>query len=379
MKVLLIGEIFSENLGDQLIYSTTKMLLKEKYPNCELKNLDIMGRENNLKKNNHRNSNNIKMKKFKKTIQSTYVGDYIIKLLSAKKTRKYYKEIINSQIDIAVFVGGQVISDTFGTYLHEIVKLLHKNNIPIVFHAVGFGEFKSTFQRKKFINIFRKDNIAGISSRFNVSNFNEVVLKNSELQADYTLDPGIFASELYNVIKDNTTNCIGLGIMKSSRFKEEVIIQFWTRVINILNNKNLKWKMFTTGQTSDYKLAKKILENIKYSEENFGKHLADNPISVSELVSTIGSFERILSFRLHSHIIAYSLNIPSVAIVWDNKITDFMTSINNVDSSFKINDDTNRIIKVLLEKSTSISYKLDIEKNKEIVKSNLYNLIEKAI
>ena len=51
------------------------------------------------------------------------------------------------------------------------------------------------------------------------------------------------------------------------------------------------------------------------------------PSKPEELVKTISQFKSIVSFRLHSHIIAASLNIPSVSVVWDDKVRIFFEKI----------------------------------------------------
>jgi polysaccharide pyruvyl transferase WcaK-like protein len=44
-------------------------------------------------------------------------------------------------------------------------------------------------------------------------------------------------------------------------------------------------------------------------------------------VNLIASFGSLISYRLHSHIIACSLDIPTVAIQWDRKVPFFFEKI----------------------------------------------------
>lgn len=44
MKILLIGEVYSPNLGDGVICETVAALIKQKYPNCEIVMADLSGR-----------------------------------------------------------------------------------------------------------------------------------------------------------------------------------------------------------------------------------------------------------------------------------------------------------------------------------------------
>lgn len=45
----------------------------------------------------------------------------------------------------------------------------------------------------------------------------------------------------------------------------------------------------------------------------------DRPKSVDELVNIISSFDAAVVTRLHSSIIAYSFDIPTIGLVWNNK------------------------------------------------------------
>ena len=248
--------------------------------------------------------------------------------------------------------------------------------MPVIFHAIGIAEFKNELQEKKYIKLFKKNNIVGISCRFNEERFNNTF---QTKKATFTFDPGIFASELFDVKKNSRSNCIGLGVMMSSRYKEQIIIEFWIDIIEKLNEQQIKWKIFTTGQTSDYLLAKKILMRLKYSNDVVKEKLANNPRTINELVETISEFDRILSFRLHSHIIAYSLNVPSVAIEWDRKIKDFMNSIDNINSYLTISSSANAVLDLLFSISTSIDYERKIMENKQILRKNLYSLIDTIV
>ena len=60
MNLLLIGEVYSDNLGDQIIRIITEKVIKEMYPTAQLKFLDIMGRYAYC--STYQNNNNINSK-----------------------------------------------------------------------------------------------------------------------------------------------------------------------------------------------------------------------------------------------------------------------------------------------------------------------------
>ena len=103
--------------------------------------------------------------------------------------------------------------------------------------------------------------------------------------------------------------------------------------------------MFSTGCQEDYLLAKNILEQLQLIEEgDFSNYLLDRPTSTKELVNDINQFDSIVSFRLHSHIIAASYGIPSFAIYWDNKQVDFFHKIGRDQFVYKIDCKIDNIV-----------------------------------
>ena len=52
------------------------------------------------------------------------------------------------------------------------------------------------------------------------------------------------------------------------------------------------------------------------------------PTIPEELIANISEFKSLISFRLHSHIIASACGIPSIAIIWDKKVEEFFKKIN---------------------------------------------------
>ena len=55
--------------------------------------------------------------------------------------------------------------------------------------------------------------------------------------------------------------------------------------------------------------------------------LAPRPENQNEYIDILTSFNSIIAARLHANIIATSYNIPSIGLVWNNKLTLFGKSI----------------------------------------------------
>lgn len=319
MKILLIGEVFSDNLGDRLICEETKRVLLSIYPDATFGEMDIMNRV-------------LKEKEFQENVCNSRLGELKVFLLknrcvrmlyekrNIRRLRSVYEEKISSEYNFAVFTGGALLQSGFVQYLKCIVRLLEKYQINAVFNAVGTG-ILSVYDRKILKRILNSSVIRGISCRCREERINRFLVGNKKVIK--TFDTAIFSSlRLNQEVKKE--GYLGLGIMKSTRFTEKCLIDFWNEVIKECERREIKWRLFTTGQPNDQELAEKVLDF--YDGEKSDKLLM-RPLLTSELVENISSFNAILSFRLHSHIIAYSVGVPSVGISWDNKIEDFFGSI----------------------------------------------------
>ena len=139
---------------------------------------------------------------------------------------------------------------------------------------------------------------------------------------------------------------VGLGIMHCSRIERQKLIDFWSSIIAALECKDIAWKVFTTGCAVDDDLAKEVLLHNGYMPSS--DCYIPRPTSTTEMLKNYRDFDRIISFRLHSHIVAYSMRIPSIAIVWEKKVVDFFSKIDRNQYCFNIEEPIFSIINKLL-------------------------------
>jgi len=241
-----------------------------------------------------------------------------------------------------------LVKDTFSAYINIVSKILEKNNIPMIYNAIGIGKMHS-IQKRRYRKIFNRKNIIGISCRCDKSRFCSTLKIHSEM-VQSTFDTAVLCRELISCDSKYTGTeiCVGLGIMRSYRFKRQTLINFWISIIDALEEKGISWKCFSTGSADDEDLAKEILsiKGVQCTDKNY----ISRPLSPVDLLKNYQFFDRIISFRLHSHIIAYALGVPSIAIVWDRKIQDFFFKINRQECCFHIDDSVDKIIQKILAK-----------------------------
>lgn len=343
INILLIGEFYSENLGDGVLCSIVKKILQETY-SCKIDCLDISAKEDYGKE--------IKLSVYNRIIRKGYMLLSKFKLLTIEEKinvlgkYNYYKRF-NKNYDLIVFCGGQMFMNFFVGNLGFLLDFYNKKQIPVIFHACGAKNIINKDIIKKLQKVLSYDNIKSISVRDNLNLVNNIYLKYSSIKAVETFDTALLTKEYFShCINEKSRICVGLGVisLSNSEFSEKLFINFWINIIDELNRRNIKWRMFCNGALSDYYLAKKILKIKGLKEEIF---LQERPKTPEELISNISEFKSLISFRLHSHIIASACDIPSIAIIWDKKVEEFFKKINLEKRCKTINDSAQDIVDCL--------------------------------
>ncbi|NSM83095.1 polysaccharide pyruvyl transferase family protein [Enterococcus faecalis] len=315
MRVLLIGECYSTNLGDGIIFQNVSYLLLKYFEGIELIDvLDISGKTCYMK------TAQVFYKKNKlKKIVNRWSPAMLKEILSLKK-RTLPTYMLEERYDLAIYVGGQLISPYFLKQLETINNELKKQHIPIAYNAIGVGKFHNKGLQSRMVTLLNDKRSTYLSVRDGKKNLQAAgVLKPIKT----VCDNAIFTNEVFE-IKKKPSNVVGLGTMYIESEKK-VLIAFWRFILMLLDKKGVKWQFFVNGSDEDYLFAKEILTLHGYPATT--QYIKSKPETPKKLVETIASFEKIISFRLHSHIIAYSLEIPSVAMVWDDKVRSFFEMI----------------------------------------------------
>lgn len=370
-NILIVGEKFSNNLGDGIICDTVEKLLED--DDFEQIILDISGRVKYTDDNN----------KFRlKSEYITYIKSYIKKFLHifgcnkmGKNLLKIYNDfierfnevVVNKKIDVVVFAGGQMFIDTFVNQINYICEYCSKNDIMVIFNCCGGGK---VLNKKVLNNILNNNSVKYISVRDNY----DYLSKMSKKKIIKCCDSAILSSRIYNKNEKEKIK-YGIGIMFSTLQSPKLQINFWKKMLKLLIENNIDFKVFTNGSAKDYSFAKYILSEMGLNQNVYLDKKPNNP---NDLIEIVTKYEKILSMRLHSMIVAYSFNIPIVSISWDNKVNTFFNEIGLNDCCFNMKSNKNDIMKKLLsigDNSINLDIKNQIERD---IDSN-FELIKKII
>lgn len=331
-NILLVGEWKSPNLGDSVLCNCVYKYLEKHLSHHNLIKFDLSFGYNPTKFQYWLYSKLGRLLCLFNKTTNRDISDNILSL-SDLRSKIFIKDIKKIQpIDCIIFCGGQIFLDYFTYCVSEIVIFAENHNIPIFWNACGGSSKLTDTSSRIFIRCINSRMTQVISVRDSINYFKKI-----NPNTILVPDTAVLVSKCYP-INSKRTDLIGLSTISHKLINERVdknvskdyIVQFWKSLIKKIEGANLKWKFFTNGDPEDYSATKQLLNNLGYHSEDI--HISPRPTSDKELVNLISSFDAVVSFRLHSHIIAYSLGIPSYGLAWDKKVIDFFTLANNRNS-----------------------------------------------
>lgn len=127
------------------------------------------------------------------------------------------------------------------------------------------------------------------------------------------------------------SNTIGIGLIRSAIFManglnidRNFLGKLYRDIVLELDKKGYSWEFFTNGLPADKELKSVINQYLIQEGESCYIKI---PKTGGELVSTISRYKGIIAARLHASIIAFSLGIPAIGLVWNQKSVFFGTEI----------------------------------------------------
>ena len=380
MKILVFGSYFSDNLGDGVICECVKALLQKRCLWDEVSIMDLRNRDQ-FQMRGVKSVKAIRKRECRKWLraQISRMGivdkQYKNEVNRMTQEREYFERLREQECDLVIVAGGQLFMDSYALRLHYITKCFAEKGIPIIYNACGAGPNYSKQIRKCLSETLENPGVYGVSCRDDVEKINCRYTMASKRTVP-TYDPALGCSECYGVVRDMESDVIGLGIMAPTRSTVKASCFFWARLIRELERKGIKWKAFVNGSGSDYTFARYVLEAVPGLDRPIEECLVSIPLYPRELVETISQFKSIISFRLHSHIIAASLDIPSVAVVWDDKVRFFFEKIGHSERCCRLWDRPQKVLDKLIAAEKEGYDRALIEEQKHYSEKWLFNAIE---
>ena len=383
-RIALVGTYYEESHGDALLFDCVEYLYKKigkKHKldiECEV--VDILGRNHinyggnvkqNLKDKVYKNTNLYFLKK----IYSDYKRKKFVNMLE----KFYLDNFVN--VDMIVIVGGGLlkynIRTNFAPIFDKLINVAKNLDIPVIFNSIGIeGEHNEIDNDYIIIKKALNCDIVKMCSTRDRIDVLEKYIVNSNTVCKKVSDTGVWTSNALKIKKDINSNLIGLNVIVPSRFKdygkeisEIQLLDFWKSIVLKLDFLGYKYRFFTNGMLQDYKFAEKIIDYCNLDRSL----LLDNPKDEFEMVKNISKFKAIIANRLHSCIVAYSLNIPAVGLAWNDKLIYWGNEINLSERFFDYDELNPDNIVFHLVKAMDEGYN---QNEKKLFMQTIYEFIE---
>ncbi|HAS7009214.1 TPA: polysaccharide pyruvyl transferase family protein [Vibrio parahaemolyticus] len=341
-KLVMVGYTHDTNLGDQVIADSAEYLIKKNIIDNEFSverfNLNYSNEFNGFKRLKRKVINKILRRLSSSSSFDYKVGCY----------KRDYKNKFNDASAI-VFAGGGMIKFKYQdcwAHISALVDTVANKPCPIFFNAVGVeGYDQSNYKCRLLKESLNHSAIKMVTTRDDLSLLNDGYIENGYIKTAQVADSAVFSSEVYGIQK-KSRDVVGLGLVRARIFKDNGIdldrtqvIELYASLISELEARGQPYKLFTNGLKSDVD----ILEDL---ETYLGKQLnVIEPQTPRELVELISTFKCTIAARLHACIISYSLTVPVVGLVWNNKVKMFGECIGYPERFFSHQDfDANEII-----------------------------------
>ncbi len=331
-NILIIAARYSNNLGDDIIYDIVSNA-------CEMaRGMQPMGLSISGKKSYNSDNKGMSLRKerkesIKKYLKSTPFFSIYVQKKGAANLKSNLEKLNWNEIDVVVFAGGQLFMDYFVNWIKIIVSFAESHKKKVIFNCCGMGKL-SPSSIKLLKKVLESESVYKVTLRDGVSQFRTFFgIENAE----QTMDPAINSIDVYGG-REKVKGRVGVGIISYEMLRRNNVpvtqneyIAFIKKTIAFLEAKNKKIMVFTNGAMDDQEFAKYALKSI--GKENL---LECRPIRPKELIDIIASCEYIMSFRLHSLIIAASYGIPTIGFVWDEKVRTFFETIGRGESAISL-------------------------------------------
>jgi polysaccharide pyruvyl transferase WcaK-like protein len=368
--ILLIGYKNTDNFGDPIILECVEKLLFDN----SIQNIDVLSFDKTTKK------------RFKFIIGKLF--SFSARYLTGKYKSRFeyisqwffHSDIFKGKIKATnhiLFVGGGIIKfnrQSFDYKIRIIINYAYRLNKKISFNSVGIeGYDEKNYRCLKLKKAINRKNVRHFSTRDNLVDMNNYITPNFCGTSLLTPDSAFLSNELYPLpFKSN--NGIGIGVIRSDIFTDEEIPlssmevkKIYNDIIDTLLKKKIKFSLFTNGYKKDNSFLIELINQYKDLGIDIEYFI---PKSSKHLIEIIYGYSKIISARMHSIIIAYSCNVPFLAIVWNKKITYMLNIIKENDLIVDI-ENFNALETVT--KLLSIKFKENYNNNINEIKTQIYH------
>lgn len=334
-EILLITNRDSDNVGDQLIEINNISLI-----HTVMKNLGYDQKDYVL----FSRAAGIISRRYMKTENEDF-------LLKARKA-------IGSA-DLVIFGGAPMFNYAYQNFYKRTIisiKLAEEYKVPILFSSIGIEKYDEADQKCQSLKAALNEScVKLITTRDDLDSLRNYVT-NEEILTARVSDPAVFSDIVVKKCQNQKKQkaMIGLvvvrgGIFKDNQisFSEEDQTKFWFDLVDRLTGLGYDYEFLSTGHFSDEAFLDKLCRERKVPISKF----IFNINTPEDLIDRISSYDGLIAYRLHAGIAAYTYNVPSIGLIWNQKISFFYDIIGHPERAFECNDWNAETVVTALQKA----------------------------
>lgn len=235
--------------------------------------------------------------------------------------------------DAVVFPGGGMNGPGVNRIVIKILDILEETGqADVFFNAVGISRKNVNKRNVKLLKkIFNRPQVKQITTRGSIKKLKRYLTAEKPYPPKLVLDAAMWVNEAYGVEKKKGAEVIGIGVIRPEIFgllgwdiSVDDVFRIYIDIIRELKRRGYQWQLFTNGSKQDYCFGELLLERMGLEKEQY---MGENVASGQALVEKIAGYRAVIAARLHANIIATSLNIPSVGLVWNDKMNMFAGTV----------------------------------------------------
>jgi polysaccharide pyruvyl transferase WcaK-like protein len=365
MKIAMCGLVKSENLGEMFIARSLEYLiereLKEADPSISVEyiEVDLLGRNDeileiaNARERRLRNYYGysekgvllekvfLRLQEIARRSKSRSVQNLINRIRHGiwtfgpnyrRRLWSYFEKKF-AGVDYIVIDGAGLLEYSYNEYhwsLLLVSEYAEKHGKKVVYNAIGrAGQFdERDFGSKILKRALQSPAVSYVSARDNLDAVQACAGPKHKVKL--LADSAFWMREAYGITKKPKRDKIGIGLIRGnsltgygSDFGGKDWIQLFADVASELRARGYDFEFFTNGLPGDTKVGQAVLKKLGLDDS----YLVERPVDDEVLVKTINSYRAIVTCRMHSSIAAFTLDVPSVILSWNDKVEKLMQII----------------------------------------------------
>jgi polysaccharide pyruvyl transferase WcaK-like protein len=327
VRILLVGEVYSPNLGDQLIREALTHVFAETLPGSTATAVDWQGRSatGGGKGGLTEWIKGALPSKFKHQLMAWLRRQGLV----GPSVRDFAARM--GAADIVVIGGGELILDHSGVFperIATVARAARETATPFCFLACGAEPPCGTPHREDVGRALQDAALITVRDERARDNlrFWEPDLDLSAVRI--AADPAIVADSVHDVLRQ-PDGPIGVNVIEPRLVKDELSasldIAAWYRelLVALARRFDRGLLLLTNGNTADQRFARRV----RNESTDLNVQVAPRPITTGQLMGLIGGLSALVAARLHSAVAATACGVPVLGLEWSPKVRGFFAAI----------------------------------------------------